>query len=90
MPTLHRRNNSLINRFDKLAEESDKLATFELMNENLVALETQLLASMVPEQQLIFREWQDNGLAMEYMKKEWIYVRAVQDGIKILSQLYSD
>ncbi|WP_235918227.1 hypothetical protein [Paenibacillus lutrae] len=50
----------------------------------------ELLQSLEPDQQTLFREWQDKELALEYMKKEWIYVKGVQDGIKIMSQLYND
>ncbi|WP_068777371.1 hypothetical protein [Paenibacillus sp. FJAT-26967] len=85
-----RYNNSLIHRFDKLAERVDTSTIFQPMMEQLNALELELLQSLEPDQQMLFREWQDKELALEYMKKEWIYVTGVQDGIKILSQLYSD
>ncbi|MGE6230874.1 hypothetical protein [Paenibacillus chitinolyticus] len=86
----HWRNNSLIHRFDKLADEADTITVFQPMTEQLSALEMELLQSLEPDQQSLLREWQDKGLALEYMKKEWIYIKGVQDGIKILSQLYSE
>ncbi|MCY9592998.1 hypothetical protein PC41400_27100 [Paenibacillus chitinolyticus] len=90
MSSLHWRNNSLIHRFDKLADEADTSMVFQPMTEQLSILEIELMQSLEPDQQILFREWQDKELALEYMKKEWIYVRGVQDGIKILSQLYSE
>ncbi|MFS0840372.1 hypothetical protein [Paenibacillus sp. 1P03SA] len=90
MSSLHWRNNSLIHRFDKLSDEADTSMVFQPMTEQLSVLEVELLQSLEPDQQMLFREWQDKELALEYMKKEWIYVRGVQDGIKILSQLYSE
>ncbi|GKS13756.1 hypothetical protein YDYSY3_47560 [Paenibacillus chitinolyticus] len=90
MSSLHWRNNSLIHRFDNLADEADTSMVFQPMMEQLSVLEMELLQSLEPDQQTLFREWQDKELALEYMKKEWIYVRGVQDGIKILSQLYSE
>ncbi|MFB7816394.1 hypothetical protein ACFC0X_19720 [Paenibacillus chitinolyticus] len=86
----HWRNNSLIYRFDNLADEADTTTVFQPMTEQLYALEMELLQSLQPDQQTLFREWQDKGIALEYMKKEWIYIKGVQDGIKILSQLHSE
>ncbi|MGX4587617.1 hypothetical protein [Paenibacillus chitinolyticus] len=86
----HWRNNSLIHRFDKLADEADTTTIFQPMTEQLSALELEFLQSLEPDQQTLLREWQDKGLALEYMKKEWIYIKGVQDGIKILSQLHSE
>ncbi|MEY9096508.1 hypothetical protein [Paenibacillus sp. RC84] len=86
----HWRNNSLICRFDNLADEADTSTVFQPIMEQLSALEMELLQSLQPDQQMFFREWQDKGIALEYMKKEWIYIKGVQDGIKILSQLHSE
>ncbi|WP_405081763.1 hypothetical protein ACI48J_03815 [Paenibacillus chitinolyticus] len=84
----HWRNNSLIHRFDKLADEADTITVFQPMTEQLNVLEVELLQSLQPDQQTLFREWQDSTIALEYMKKEWIYIKGVQDGITILSQLH--
>ncbi|MEC0246526.1 hypothetical protein P4H65_12080 [Paenibacillus chitinolyticus] len=86
----HWSNNSLIHRFDKLADKADTSTIFQPITEQLNALEMELLQSLQSDQQTLFREWQDKGLALEYMKKEWIYLKGVQDGIKILSQLHSE
>ncbi|MFE6800026.1 hypothetical protein [Paenibacillus chitinolyticus] len=86
----HWRNNFLIHRFDKLADEADTSIVFQPLAEQLSALELEFLQSLKTDQQMLFREWQDNGLALEYMRKEWIYIKGVQDGIKILSRLYSE
>ncbi|MGW9127674.1 hypothetical protein ACWGPW_22045 [Paenibacillus chitinolyticus] len=86
----HWRNNSLIHRFDNLAEEADASTAFQPITDQLNALEMELLQSLQPDQQMLLREWQDQGTALEYMKKEWVYIKGVQDGIKILSQLYSE
>ncbi|EGL18102.1 MULTISPECIES: hypothetical protein [unclassified Paenibacillus] len=86
----HWHNNSLIHRFDNLADEADTSTVFQPMTEQLSALEMELLQSLQPDQQTLLREWQDKGMALEYMKKEWIYIKGVQDGIKILSQFHSE
>ncbi|MVP01000.1 hypothetical protein EDM21_15985 [Paenibacillus sp. N10] len=90
MSSLHWRNNSLIHRFDKLADETETSMFFQPMTEQLSVLEMEFLHSLEPDQRALFREWQDKELTLGYMKKEWIYVRGVQDGIQILSQLYSE
>ncbi|SEG75818.1 hypothetical protein [Paenibacillus sp. UNC499MF] len=84
------RNNSLIHRFDNLADEVDASKALQPITDQLNALEMELLQSLQPDQQSLLREWQDKGIALEYMKKEWIYIKGVQDGIKILSQLHSE
>jgi len=86
----HWRNNSLIHRFDKLTDEADTSTAFQPITDQLNALEKELFQSLQPDKQTLFREWQDKGIALEYMKKEWIYIKGVQDGIKILSQLHSE
>lgn len=81
-------NNSLIHRFDNLADEADRSTVFRPIMEQLSALEMELLQSFQPDQQTLLRAWQDTAIALEYMKKEWIYIKGVQDGITILSQLH--
>ncbi|MFF2158553.1 hypothetical protein ACFVVQ_25065 [Paenibacillus chitinolyticus] len=85
----HWRNNALIHRFDNLADEADRSTVFQPIMEQLNILEMELLQSLQPDQQTLLREWQEQGIALEYMKKEWIYIKGVQDGIRILAQLYS-
>jgi len=81
-------NDVVMQRFDKLAAESDQLSVLKSIEEYGGGLEQEILNLLNEEDKKIFKELLDLHMTIEFMKKEWIYVKGIQDGMRFLTQLY--
>ena len=78
---------AVMKRFDALTARAEKLQKCAVLREQARSIEHLLMDKVPDHDKHLFSEWQDLHDQIVAYQEQWLYVKGLQDGIRLLNVL---